>query len=84
MKNTKISTNQLILKKKLFGGYSAYYKEPETKASKFADNIKYVIYHGDMITRIDKNIGIVAAMSNQTLDVEYIQKTNKLVVSTIY
>lgn len=78
----KLKTAKIVLKKKLFGGYTAFYKE--NKLHKFADNIKFVVYHGDMATMIDKNIIIQPMMKEQPLEVEYIEKANKLVIDTIY
>lgn len=78
----KLKTDKIILKKKLFGGYDAFYKADTLH--KFADNIQYIIYHGDMATKIDKNIIIQPMMKEQPLEVEYIEKANKLVIDTMY
>ena len=78
----KLKTDKIILKKKLFGGYTAFYKED--KLHKFADNIKFVVYHGDIATMIHKNIIIQPMMKEQSLEVEYIEKAHKLVIDTIY
>ena len=75
----KIITTKIILMKNILGGYSAHYKEE--KLHKFADNIEQVIYHGDISTRVDKNI-IICPMTQNHLEVEYIEKAKRLVVST--
>lgn len=76
----KLKTDKIILKKKLLGGYAAFYKED--KLHKFADNIKFIVYHGDMSTMIDKNI-IIQPIIKEHLEVEYIEKANKLVIDTM-
>ena len=78
----KLKTDKIVLRKKLFGGYIAFYKADTLH--KFADNIKFVVYHGDMTTMIDKNIVIQPIMKEQPLEVEYIEKANKLVIDTMY
>ena len=78
----KLKTDKIVLKKQLFDGYTAFYKADTLH--KFADNIKFVVYHGDMATRIDKNIIIQPMMKEQPLEVEYIEKADKLVIDTMY
>lgn len=78
----KLKTDKIVLKKQLFDGYTAYYKADTLH--KFADNIQYVIYHGDIVTNIDKNIIIQPIIKEQLLEVEYIEKANKLVIDTMY
>ena len=78
----KLKTDKIVLKKKLFGGYTAFYKED--KLHKFADNIKFIVYHGDIATMIDTNIVIQSIMKEQPLEVEYIENADKLVIDTTY
>ena len=78
----KLKTDKIVLKKQLFDGYTAFYKED--KLHKFADSIKFVVYHGDIATMIDKNIIIQPMMKEQPLEVEYIEKAHKLVIDTMY
>ena len=78
----KLKTDKIVLKKKLFGRYTAFYKAD--KLHKFADNIQFIVYHGDMATMIDKNIVIQPIIKEQPLEVEYIEKANKLVIDTTY
>lgn len=78
----KLKTDKIVLKKKLFGGYTAFYKED--KLHKFADNIKFIVYHGDIATMIDTDIVIQSIMKEQPLEVEYIEKADKLVIDTTY
>ena len=78
----KLKTDKIVLKKQLFDGYIAFYKEDTLH--KFADNIKFVVYHGDMSSSIDGKIVIQSIIKEQPLEVEYIEKANKLVICTVY
>ena len=77
----RLITSKIIILKNIFEGYSAYYKDSlEEKLHKFTDEIKQVIYHGDFTTSIGKNI-IVSPMNGKRLEVEYIEKEKRLVIS---
>jgi hypothetical protein len=78
----KLKTDKIVLKKQLFDGYTAYYKADTLH--KFASNIKNLICHGDISTTIDKYIVITPVMKEQPLEVEYIEKANRLVIDTLY
>ena len=78
----KLKTDKIVLKKKLFGTYTAFYKADTLH--KFADNIQFIVYRGDIATMMDKNIVIQPMMKEQPLEVEYIEKANKLVIDTTY
>ena len=75
----KLKTDRIILKKKLFGRYAAFYKADTLH--KFADNIQFVVYHGGIATMVDKNIVIQPIIKEQLLEVEYIEKANRLVIT---
>lgn len=78
----RLITNKIILRKSLFGSYSAYYKE-EKIMHKFADNILEVIYHGDIDTSIG-NIIIIRPMMQKLISAEYLEKSNRLIIDTTY
>ena len=76
----KLKTSRLILIKEVLGGYSAHYQDSD-KPHVFAEGIERVVYHGDFSTCISgKNI-IVVPMVQSLLEVEYVEKENKLVIS---
>lgn len=78
----KLKTDKIVLKKQLFDGYTAFYKADTLH--KFASNIKNLICHGDISITIGKNIVITPIMKEQPLEVEYIERANKLVIDTMY
>ena len=79
-KKMKLRTDKIVLKKQLFDGYAAFYKADTIH--KFADNIQYIVYHGDIATKIDKFITIQSMVDTSLLEVEYLEKANKLVIDT--
>mgnify|MGYP006908803074 CR=1 FL=1 len=76
----KIVTSKIILIKDIFGEYSAHYQDSlKGKLHKFTDEIEQVIYHGDFATSIGKNI-VVSSMNGE-LEVEYVEKEKRLIIS---